>query len=107
MSCCEESSTTVKNFCGHIDLIRLADSLQRVGEKDRGRLGKRKQIAIGYSPQCDLYCLQHRRSTMEGWGIVAFIMCCGLFADGLIKGQRIKALQERLATLEEGAKNND
>ena len=44
---------------------------------------------------------------MEAWGIVAFIMCCGLFADGLIKGQKIKALQERLAKLEEVARSND
>ena len=44
---------------------------------------------------------------MEGWGLVAIIMCCGLFADSLTKGHKIKALQERLAKLEEMAESND
>lgn len=33
---------------------------------------------------------------MDGWGIVAIIMCCGLFADNMVTKDKLKALKERV-----------
>ena len=37
---------------------------------------------------------------MEAWGIVAIIMCCGLFADNMRTRLKLKALQSRIDKLD-------
>ena len=37
---------------------------------------------------------------MENWGLVAIIMCCGLFADNMLTKNTLKALQERVDKLD-------
>ena len=37
---------------------------------------------------------------MEAWGIVAIIMCCGLFADNMLTKLKLKALRERVDKLD-------
>ena len=37
---------------------------------------------------------------MDGWGLVAVIMCCGLFAEGMLTRLKLKALQERVDMLD-------
>ena len=37
---------------------------------------------------------------MDGWGLVAIIMCCGLFADNMLTKHKLKALQERVDKLD-------
>jgi hypothetical protein len=36
---------------------------------------------------------------MDGWGLVAIIMCCGLFADNMLTKLKLKALEERMDKL--------
>ena len=44
---------------------------------------------------------------MESWGIVAIIMCRGLFADNMITKDKLKALKERVDKLEEVSGNTN
>ena len=37
---------------------------------------------------------------MEPWGLVAIIMCCGLFADNLLTKHKLKAFKTRVDQLE-------
>ena len=37
---------------------------------------------------------------MDSWGLVAIIMCCGLFADNIVTKHKVKALQERMDKLD-------
>ena len=37
---------------------------------------------------------------MDSWGLIAFILCCGLFADTMVIKARLKKLRERVDTLE-------
>jgi hypothetical protein len=37
---------------------------------------------------------------MEPWGLVAIIMCCGLFADNQLTKIKLKALKARVDQLE-------
>ena len=43
---------------------------------------------------------------MDGWGLVAIIMCCGLFADNMLTKSKLKALQEKVDKLEKPSGNN-
>ena len=37
---------------------------------------------------------------MDSWGLVAIIMCCGLFADNMLTKHKLKELQDRLNKLD-------
>lgn len=37
---------------------------------------------------------------MDSWGLVATIMCCGLFADNLVTKHKLKELQDRIDKLD-------
>ena len=37
---------------------------------------------------------------MDSWGLIAFILCCGLFADTVIIKARFKALKAKVDKLE-------
>ena len=37
---------------------------------------------------------------MDGWGLIAIILCCGLFAEDMLTRHKLKVLQERVDKLE-------
>ena len=37
---------------------------------------------------------------MDDWGLIAIILCCGLFADNQLPKHKLKALQARVDQLE-------
>ena len=39
-------------------------------------------------------------NAVEPWGLVAIIMCCGLFADNMRTRLKLKALQSRIDKLD-------
>lgn len=43
---------------------------------------------------------------MDGWGLVAIIMCCGLFADNMLSKLKLKELQERMDKLDKQSGTN-
>ena len=45
---------------------------------------------------------------MDSLGLVAIILCCGLFAEGMLTRHKLKALQDQVAKLEKrcGTKNS-
>ena len=58
----------------------------------------------GGSFQIDSACtsiLANGPRVMDSWGLIAIILCCGLFGQNMTLTLKLKALQERVEKLEE------
>lgn len=40
---------------------------------------------------------------MDSWGIVALIMCCGLFADNMVTKGKLNELKERVDKIDKAS----
>lgn len=43
---------------------------------------------------------------MDVWGIVAIIICCGLFADNMLTKDKVMRLEERMDKLDKPSGNS-
>lgn len=59
------------------------------------------QTVCEFPTQSDKTEMQDRESNrMDSWGLVAIILCCGLFAQNMLTTQKLKKLQERIDKLD-------